>query len=355
MITLKRVLLSILLVLVVALAVLGWILVSPLTRFRGLPQPVPVAWPSDSVASGEELRSVLEVLAEDSMAGRRTGTAGARRAATYLVSELQRRGVSPASTTGFVQMFSLVEVTGASGRRHLVFPDEAIGNGEASSEIGPEVTAQNLVGLIPGSDPARAEEAVIVSAHYDHLGIGSPVAGDSIYNGADDNASGVLGVLEIARAMAAHPPPRTVLLLLTSSEEFGIRGARWYADHPLFPLEQTVAVLNLDTVGRPDPMVGGRGWSWLTGFDRTAIGEVVRYGGLPISPDPRPWRRYDYRSDHAAFSDVGVPAHTLCSYGDHDDFHRPSDETDGIDFEHLSMVIQATVGLVRELASIRSL
>ena len=346
---LKRIVLSLLALLLLALAALVGTLVSPLQRFRGFPDSVPVATPSDSVAPVRELEDVLTTLAHDSMGGRETGSPGARRAAAFLVEEMERRGVSPGFSHGYGQRFTLVEVRKAAGRRRLYFPDEL--SVADSALVTGEVEAKNLVGIIPGSDPELGREAVVVSAHYDHVGVGEPVGGDSVYNGADDDGSGVLTVLEVARAMAAHPPPRSVLVLLTSAEEFGIRGARWYADHPALPLEEIAAVLNVEMVGRPDPKVGGAGRSWLTGWGRTTVKERVRAAGVPVGPDPRPWRRYDHRSDHVAFVRAGVPAHTLSSYGDHDDLHRPSDEVETVDFRHLATVIQAAVALTRELAN----
>jgi hypothetical protein len=346
---LKRVLLALLALLVLTLAAVAGTLLSPLQRFRGFPDPPPVAVPTDSVAPARELRRVLSVLAHDSMMGRETGSPGARRAARFLMAELERRGARPAFPGGFVQEVPLVAVRSTRGRRRLYLPHEVAPRD--SARVEGRVTGWNLAGLVPGSHPDLAREVVVVSAHYDHVGVGDVVQGDSIYNGADDDGSGVLAALEVARAMAAAPPPRSVLVLLTTAEEFGIRGARWYVDHPAVPLARTVADLNLEMVGRPDPKVGGPGWSWLTGWDEGTIRETVRGAGVPVGPDPRPWRRYHHRSDHVAFVRAGVMAHTLSSYGDHSDLHRPSDEVEAVDFRHLATVIQSVVALTRELAS----
>ena len=109
---------------------------------------------------------------------------------------------------------------------------------------------------------------------FDHIGIGPSVEGDSIYNGADDDASGVVTVLEIARSIATGPPPeRTVVFLLTTAEESGLLGTRHYLNHPVVPLDRTVADLQVEMVGRPDSEAGGAGRAWLTGYERSTMGE----------------------------------------------------------------------------------
>ena len=205
--------------------------------------------------------------------------------------------------------------------------------------------------MVRGSDPAQRDEAVIVGAHYDHVGVGDPVGGDSIYNGADDDASGVVTVLEVARAMAAGPPPaRTVIFLLTTGEEVGLLGTRWYIASPVIPLERTVADLQVEMVGRPDPEAGGPGRAWLTGYGRSSVGAALAAAGVPIIDDPRPAQRFFERSDNIGFACRGIPGHSLSSLGLHADYHQPDDEVDRIDFAHLSEVIEATIRAVRLLA-----
>jgi Zn-dependent M28 family amino/carboxypeptidase len=208
-----------------------------------------------------------------------------------------------------------------------------------------------VVGILPGSDSVLGRETVIVGAHYDHLGIGPAVAGDSIYNGADDDGSGVIATLAIARALTSGPPlKRTVLFLLTTGEEVGLLGTRWYVAHPIVPLDQTVADLQIEMIGRPDPLVGGPGIGWLTGYERSTMGDIAKRAGLPIAPDPRPLQRFFERSDNIAFAMLGIPAHTISSYGMHTDYHAPSDEVAKIDFPHMARVVEATARLVRLLA-----
>lgn len=294
-----------------------------------------------------EAHQLLSVLADDSMQGRRTATEGAARAARFIASRLRVYHVTPAGDDGFYQNVPLVWIRSASGRRRLV-----LRTGAADTAAGQRpAQGRNVVGVIPGNDPDRAGEFVVVAAHYDHLGVGAPVQGDSIYNGADDDASGVVAVLEVARALARQPAPRSVVILLTTGEELGLLGTRWYLAHPVRPLEHTIAELEVEMIGRPDYAVGGRGRAWLTGYERSTVGDMLREANLPILPDPRPDQRFFMRSDNIAFALRGIPAHTVSSYDLHRDYHRPSDELDRTDAEHMAEVIDAVIRAVRLLAS----
>lgn len=299
-----------------------------------------------------ELRSGLAVLAADSMAGRRTGTAGAARSAAFIARELQRYGVPPAYSgsadgdSAYFQKVPLVRRVGGAGIELVASWDEF-----AAAPTSRQLEEVNVVGVIEGSDPALRNEAIIVGAHYDHVGIGAPVGGDSIYNGADDDASGVVTVLQIGRALVAGPPPgRTVILLFTTGEEQGLLGTRWYIREPVVPLERTVADLQIEMVGRPDEAVGGAGQAWLTGYARSTLGRELASAGVPIVDDPRPAQRFFERSDNIAFACQGIPAHTLSSFGLHGDYHGPDDEVDRIDFDHLAVVAGAATRAVRLLA-----
>lgn len=294
----------------------------------------------------------LSALAADSMEGRATGTVGEERAARFIAAELERYGVAPAfpaaagRDSAWYQGVPVVRRTGGQGLQLLQ-------SWEAYDSVPAErrLRARNVVGVIRGSDPALRDEAVIVGAHFDHVGVGPAVNGDSIYNGADDDASGVVTVLEVGRALAAGPPPRrTVILLLTTGEEAGLLGTRWYIQSPVVPLERTVADLQVEMVGRPDAEAGGAGRAWLTGYERSTLGAALAAAGVPIIPDPRPAQRFFERSDNIAFACEGMPAHTLSSFGLHSDYHGPDDEFERIDVAHLTSVIEATIGAVRLLA-----
>jgi Zn-dependent M28 family amino/carboxypeptidase len=177
------------------------------------------------------------------------------------------------------------------------------------------VADANLIGVVRGTDSLLRREAVVVGAHFDHMGVGPAVAGDSVYNGADDDASGVAAMLVAARALAQSPPRRTVVVLLTSGEEQGVLGTQWYLAHPAFPLSQTVADLQVEMVGRPDSLAGGAGRLWLTGYERSTMGERFAGARLNVVPDARPQFKFFERSDNIVFALKGIPAHTLSSFG----------------------------------------
>jgi len=297
------------------------------------------------VVSAGEVREIVGALAADSMEGRRTGTPGSARAARFLAGRMRSYGLEPGGDSSYFQRVPYEVVRGPEGEV-LRLPGA---NGADSAGVE-RVTDYNLVGLIRGTDSAMRDEAVVLGAHFDHLGIGKPVEGDSIYNGADDDASGVATVLAAAQALAQAPPRRTVIVLLTSGEEFGVLGTQWYADHPVFPLSRTIAGLQVEMVGRPDSLTGGPDRLWLTGYERSTVGETLTTAGLPIVPDPRPSFRFFERSDNIVFALRGIPAHTLSSFGMHSDYHQPSDEVDRIDFAHLGRAADQVTRAARLLA-----
>jgi hypothetical protein len=297
----------------------------------------------------EDVRRMLFDLAADTMEGRGTATRGEERAGRYLAARLAEFGVQPAGDSGYFQRVPLAIGERPDGRRRL----ELLPSWDAHRALPEErrTVARNVIGIIPGSDPLLRDRAIVVGAHYDHLGIGPVVDGDSIYYGADDDASGVVAVLEIGRALAAGPPPRrTVVLFLATGEEVGMLGTRWYLDNPVVPLESTVGGLFVEMIGRPDPLAGGPGRAWLTGFERSTMGEILAEAGVPVIPDPRPEQNFFMRSDNTPFAFRGIPAHVLSSYGMHQEYHTPRDRAELADVEHMTEVIRAAVEAARTLA-----
>ena len=223
------------------------------------------------------------------------------------------------------------------------------------------VDAWNVVGVVrgagTGSEPGLATEAVVLSAHHDHLPEpaarpGEAEGADRVHNGADDDASGCAAVLEIAAAFAHGPrPARTIVVLLAAAEEIGLHGTRHYLGAPAVPLERTVANLNFEMVGRPDALVGGAGRLWLTGFERTNLGPAFAAAGLPILADPRPEQNFYQRSDNYAFVERGVVGQTFSSYDLHEDYHRPSDEADKLDWAHMEAAVRAAHAACARVAS----
>jgi Zn-dependent M28 family amino/carboxypeptidase len=207
------------------------------------------------------------------------------------------------------------------------------------------VDSRNVVAKLPGSDPAARDEYVVYTAHWDHFGIGDPVNGDSIYNGALDNASGTAALLELARGFKAlaKAPRRSILFLAVTAEEQGLLGSQYYAVSPLYPLARTAANINIDglnLIGRTrDVTVIGLGASELDDYTRDA----AQLQGRTIRPDPEPEKGYYYRSDHFNFAKQGVPAlyaeggiEVIGQPADYglkmreryvaDDYHKPSDD-----------------------------
>ena len=225
--------------------------------------------------------------------------------------------------------------------------------------------AFNVVAILPGKgrsalpqgpvgpgaeNDSMVNEAIVVSAHYDHLRPRAPKPGlaegeeeDLIYNGADDDASGVAAVLEIVEALcvAGERPDRDVVVLLATGEEIGLVGTTFYLDHPVVPLSRTVANLNFEMLGRPDELVGGPGKIWFTGFEHTNLGAAYQAAGLEIFRDPRPTQHFFERSDNYAFVLKGIVGQSFSSYNLHEQYHTVDDETETIDFEHLATTSRA--------------
>ncbi len=309
--------------------------------------------PSPSLVSAEQVRRDIFILAADSMEGRGTGTRGGDRAARWLASEFAKAGLQPAGDSGtFLQRVPLmrapVMTTGAPARARPV------SSWAAWDTIAPDqrLTSANVVGIIEGSDAARRDQVILVTAHYDHIGMGRPVDGDSINNGADDDASGTIALLELARQMVrGDRPARTIVFAAVTGEEVGLIGTRWYIANPVRPLESTVANFNIEMIGRPDSLTGGPGTAWLTGYERSTFGDMLAQAGVPIVPDPRPAQRFFERSDNIDFARRGIPAHTLSTYNLHSDYHTVADEADKIDTQHMARVIDAALVALRVLAN----
>jgi Zn-dependent M28 family amino/carboxypeptidase len=282
-----------------------------------------------------------------------TASPGSTKAARIIAAEMGRIGLEPAGDSGYYQRIPMVIRPQVFNGREFQTPTvvasfEALGTLPAKDRR----PASNLIGLISGSDPALGQEHVLIGAHYDHVGIrGSATTTDSIFNGADDDASGVAAVLEIARIISQGPKPRrTVIFATWTGEEIGLLGARWYLDHPVRPLKTMAANLEIEMIGRPDSLAGGPGRAWLTGYERSTLGDWLKVARIPIGPDKRPGQDFFRRSDNYAFALRGIVAHTVSSYNMHADYHRPSDEVSTIDSRHMAAVINSVAQIVRELA-----
>ena len=215
----------------------------------------------------------------------------------------------------------------------------------------------NAVGMLKGRDADLTREAILLSAHIDHLGNAPSERGtaaadaDTIYNGADDDATGCTAVIELARAFAlGKRPRRTILFAFFGSEEAGGYGARYFAETSPFPLTQIVANLQFEMIGRPDTAVPPQ-TLWLTGYERSNLGPVLARHGARLVQDPHPQQNFFYRSDNIRFARLGVVAHTVSSYGLHREYHTPNDETEHIDYRHMTSAIRSMVKPIAWLAN----
>lgn len=283
--------------------------------------------------STRALAGHVAFLADPARGGRMPGTAGHDQAARYIAEQFEAMGLAPGGDAGYLQPFDLP-------------PDPArVAAGGTSAE------AANVVAYIRGTRPEWKDQSVVVSAHYDHLGTGWPDVhkGDEgrVHPGADDNASGVAVLLELARVFAAAgAPPRSIVFVAFSGEEAGRLGSRHYVDHAyLFPVSQAIGVINLDTVGRlgsqPLSVLGtGSATEWPHIFRGASFVTGVESTSVPASPES---------SDHASFTARGVPAVQLFS-GAHADYHRPGDTPDTIDVAGLVKVAAVAREAVAYLA-----
>ncbi len=303
------------------------------------------------VRDGDVARD-LAILASDSMEGRLTGSPGSWRATRWLAAQFRDAGLKPAGDSGFVQRVPLASTVVAAGARQR---PQLLSSWGAYDSVPPErrLPGANVVGYIEGSDPALRDEYVLMTAHYDHIGMTKAVDGDSINNGADDDAAGTIAVLQVARllAKATVKPRRTIIFAAMTGEEVGLLGTRWFIDHPVRPLSQMVANLEVEMIGRPDSLAGGAGKAWLTGYERSTLGDQLRDGGIPIVPDRRPSQRFFERSDNIAFARMGIPAHTLSSFNLHPDYHTVRDEARYADPAHMARVIEAAAQAMIILAN----
>ncbi len=278
--------------------------------------------------SQARLSAHVATLASPGFEGRGLGTAGERAAAEYVAAEMKAAGLSPAGDEGgFLQRFR-VEKTATGGPADVV----------------------NVAGLLPGTDPAWKDQSVVVVAHYDHLGRGWPDARKGaegqVHPGADDNASGVAVLLELARALKDEKPKRPIVFLAVTGEEAGRLGSkRWVAGPSSRSAAKTLAAVNLDTVGRlgagklqvlgtgtaGEWIHAVRGATWVTGVETKAVPETLE------------------SSDHVSFVDAGIPAVQLFT-GPHVDYHRPSDTAEKVDVPGLAKVAAVAKELVSWLA-----
>ncbi len=240
----------------------------------------------------------------------------------------------------------------------LAFFEENVGQKAKltiSGKSNAVVQVPNVIGYIEGTDPKLKEEYVMISAHFDHVGV-SPADGDSIWNGARDNGIGVGNMLTAAQYLAKHPPKRSVAFLACNAEEKGLLGSRWYAEHPVIPLEKTVYDLNTDTGGYNDVSK-----VTVVGFFRTSITpiftEAAQLFGLTAIDDPLPEENYYDRSDNVSFAAKGIPSVSYDpGYTEMNEeitkyYHQPADEANTLDYDYLTKYSKSFIYAVTMIAN----
>ena len=279
----------------------------------------------------------MAFLADDELHGRGSATRDEHIAALFAASQFAALGLEPGGDNGtFLQKTPLPNSLSPGLQQRL-----------SRFEDIPRKETWNAVAILRGS--VTPNEVVLLTAHLDHLGIGPAVNGDTIYNGADDDASGTAAVLTLAHLLANGPrPKRTVVFALFGSEEMGGFGNRAFLQRPPVPLSSIVASLEFEMIGRPDPAVP-RGTLWMTGYERSNLGPELAKHGARLVKDPHPKEHFFQRSDNYALARQGIVAQTVSSFGLHKDYHQPSDELKTIDFTHMTNAIASMVEPIRWL------
>jgi hypothetical protein len=302
--------------------------------------PAPAQKQSEA-ALAAHVRADMNFLASDELHGRGSLTRDEHLAAQYCAAVFEGLGLKPAGDDGTYLQKIPVDLSSMSARgkqRMAVYEDT------------PRNETWNAVAILPGTDPKLKDEVILLTAHLDHLGVlKTPINGDAINNGADDDASGTTALLNLARTLAAgKPPKRTVVFALFGSEEMGGYGAKGFLAKSPVPLANLVANLEFEMIGRPDPLVPN-GTLWLTGYERSNLGPELAKHGAKIVADPHPKENFFMRSDNIALARKGIVAQTVSSFGLHTDYHHVTDELKTIDFPYMTSAIAGMETSVRWL------
>lgn len=288
----------------------------------------------------------LRTLSDDATAGRRTGSAEQQQVGDWLADEFRALGLKPLANDSYFQTFTV------------------------TSQDGQTVKGRNVLAVLPGSQPAAQAEYILLSAHYDHVGTDPKAVGDQIFNGADDNASGVTAMLGIAKHLQQHlasggaKPTRHIVFAAWDAEEMGLKGSAHFVQQPLFPVARIVANLNFEMVGVTD----GKNQRnlWMTGWQHSQLFDTLKpllaQQGWTLEADPYPDWKLFLRSDNAPFAAIkntgteqqphwlGVPAHSLSVWRGQKHYHGLDDEIDLIDLDNLTELAKVMTTVVTTLA-----
>ncbi|MDF2550813.1 MAG: family peptidase [Chryseobacterium sp.] len=288
----------------------------------------------------EDLKKNLYVIAADDMEGRDTGSPGQKKAGEYMINYYKTLGVSYPKSLGSYYQKVPADYMKQRGGGNL--PD-----------------SENILAFIEGSE--KPEEIVVISAHYDHVGTRNGL----VYNGADDDGSGTVAVMEIAKAFQSakkvgNGPKRSILFLHVTGEEHGLFGSEYYSDNPVFPLANTVVDLNIDMIGRDDPENRGKKYVYVIGSEMLSselkvINEAANKKTVNLElnykyDDPKDPQRLYYRSDHYNFAKNNIPV-AFYFDGIHEDYHKPTDDVEKIDYAMLQKRTQLVFATAWEIAN----
>ena len=288
----------------------------------------------------KDLKKDLSVIASDEMEGRDTGSLGQKKAGEYMVKFYKDLGITFPKNLG--SYYQKVPSSFMKKRGGGNLPD-----------------SENILAFIEGSE--KPEEIIVISAHYDHIGMKNGV----VYNGADDDGSGTVAVMQIAKAFQSaknkgEGPKRSILFLHVTGEEQGLFGSAYYSENPVFPLANTVADLNIDMIGRDDIANRGKNYVYVIGSEMLSselkkINEAAnkKTNNLELNykyDDPKDPDRLYYRSDHYNFAKHGIPVAFFFD-GIHEDYHKETDDVEKIDFNLLQKRTQLVFATAWELAN----
>ncbi len=291
--------------------------------------------------TSNELKTHLYVVASDEMQGRNTGEEGQKKAGRYLIDQYTKSGISfPTGATNYYQAIP------------ASFFQKAF-----SPKLG---DSENIWAFIEGTE--KPEEVLVISAHYDHVGMKN----GEIYNGADDDGSGTVALLEIAQAFQkakneGKGPKRSILFLHVTGEEHGLHGSRYYTENPLFPLANTITDINIDMIGRRDDFhKGTNNYVYVIGSDylSTDLYNICENANKTYTKlnldykynDKNDPNRFYYRSDHYNFAKHNIPSVFLFN-GVHEDYHQPTDKPDKIEYDALAKRAQLAFAIAWDLAN----
>lgn len=289
--------------------------------------------------TASELKKHLYIVAADSMEGRQTGSIGQKKAGKYLINQYQLNKIPfPKGTNSYFQ--------------HIPAENLNTRNGSKLND------SENICAFIEGSE--KPNEILVISAHYDHVG----TKNGAIFNGADDDGSGTVALLEIAQAFQiakkeGHGPKRSILFLHVTGEEHGLLGSKFYSENPIFPLTSTIADINIDMIGRRDNDHSNANYVYVIGANRLSSDldsictKVNKYTHLDLDykyNDPADPNHFYQRSDHYNFAKHGIPSVFLFN-GTHADYHQKTDTPEKIEYDALTKRAQYAFNIAWELAN----